>query len=408
MVITSLGEIDHAGDFQWSRDGSKVALVRDVRSGAISIVNSRGSREERRLVVHPGAQISSLAWSPTGDALLVVARAPHDEFSSLFLVNIGNGVTTRIFQPAYELSNVVWSNDGKLFGVEAVRGGRFEVVVGDVSVEGARRTLTPESHSYRIIDVATNGDSLHVRGGPLTDSPVVSSIGWNGERTLFPGQAVVTGPSPSVVNIPAADGKLIPTLLWRPTTNSGVPDEAVMFIHGGPHLQELPTLDGRIAASLKLNQFVVIPNYRGSSGYGASWERYEDVRQQARDIADVQGYVEHTLQIAPHKISAVASSYGMRPTLYVLRDNPRAFGTVMLTSLVRPTDEVCPIVGFTGTIFGFHGQNDPMQDAQEAKDIFQRCTEKVRNKFWKILPEEGHHFHRTTSLEIVLSALLER
>jgi dipeptidyl aminopeptidase/acylaminoacyl peptidase len=150
---------------------------------------------------------------------------------------------------------------------------------------------------------------------------------------------------------------------------------------------------------------VAVPNYRGSSGYGATWERVEDVSLQALDIAAVVNYLKQTFGLSGDKIVVVTSSTGLRPALSFLRAHPNSFGTFILTALVPDEGALCAAPGFDGAMFGFHGERDLILSPREADRVFLRCSESAKTRDFQVFSNEGHLFHRTASWVEVLAAV---
>ena len=406
--VRTVGALEVEGDFQWSPDGSKIALIRHVDSGSLSIVDPRNPGAEVVLSISPGALMSQLAWSPDGASLLVTARRSSEEFFSLFQVPISGSGAVQVYSPNFDLSSPLFTPDGKRFLVEANHAGRFEIVRGDLSPDGSRETLTAADASLRSLGLTKDGSSLVVRGGTLDRSPTVAMLrlAEKGRVLSAAGQAVVEAATPRFVQIATNGTRAVPTFVWVPESAGLRARGALVFVHGGPHLQELPVLEGRVSIPLAHEMVVAIPNYRGSKGYGVTWERVKDADLQAEDLFAVIQYLEREYRIPTARITLVASSWGNVPALRLAVRHPTSMGALVLTSLVKTDGSTCALDGFAGTVIGFHGERDPLLSAEGAKRVFDLCTGDAAASEWHVLRNEGHIFYRTPSRVQILEAAL--
>lgn len=404
----SAGEAEVDGDFRWSPDGSRIALIRHAGSGSLSIVDSHGAGPEIVLPISSGADLSQLSWSPDGASLLVTARPRGEAFFSLFHVPVSGSGAVRLYSPDCDLSSPLFTPDGTRFLVEANRAGRMEIVLGDLREAGPREILTAADSSFRMLGLTRDGGSAVVRGGAMNHSPAVATLRLAAGARAIPaaGQAVVEAAAPRLVQIETGDLHAVPTLIWAPEAAGPPPRGALVLVHGGPHLQELPVLEGRIGVPLARGMVVAIPNYRGSKGYGTDWERVEDADLQAADLWAVIRYLEREYRISPARITLVASSWGNVPALRLAARRGVSIGALVLTSLVMTERRTCALDGFSGIAIGFHGERDPSLAPEAARRVFELCVGNAARSEWHVLPDEGHQLHRTRSWEQILEAAL--
>lgn len=403
--VTPLGTMSHGGDMRWSPDSSRVAFTTTLNSGTIDIVDVITALPRKTVVVQPGARISSIAWSPSGNELFVTARAPEDEFYSLFRIDLTSEVSSRLLQAPYDLHNPIVSVDGTRVALEANKDGRSEVVIGDTRNGAVARRVTGAHESVRLVSTSHDIMTLHVHGGPLNQSPTVFLMDWEGGTRSIPGQATVTGSTPSLIAIPTSDDQKVPTIVWSDSSQARNVKRGVVYVHGGPHLQERPVVDGRVLPLMLRDSVVAIPNYRGSSGYGASWEKVEDFNQQALDVAAVVNHLKQTFGLSSDQIIVVTSSTGLRPVFSFLRTLPNSFGTLVLTALVSADGGLCSPRGFEGAMYGFHGGRDPILSPHDAERVFLSCSESAKTRAFQVFSNEGHLFHRTASWAEVFAAV---
>ena len=94
--------------------------------------------------------------------------------------------------------------------------------------------------------------------------------------------------TPERINYVGHDGLTIPGFLYRPESAGVEPNGAgVVVVHGGPTMQWFPAYDG-YAQFLALQGYtLLLPNIRGSSGYGRAFEEANDRDWLGGDLQDV-------------------------------------------------------------------------------------------------------------------------
>ncbi len=126
--------------------------------------------------------------------------------------------------------------------------------------------------------------------------------------------------------LPAHDGRRIPALLIRPGSAPlarGWP--ALVWIHGGPEAQALPNWRPDLQAVCALGVAVLVPNVRGSTGYGRGYAALDDreLRIDAvRDVASARAWLAARPDVDPARIAVMGQSYGGWMTLMAAAHYP--------------------------------------------------------------------------------------
>lgn len=235
---------------------------------------------------------------------------------------------------------------------------------------------------------------------------------------------------PSRHRIPAADGREIPCSLYRPP--EGVPGQvrgsAVLHIHGGPESQAVSGFNPVIQGLAAAGHTVVVPNVRGSTGYGRSWYSADDLRRRLDSVADlaaVHGWLA-TQGLDPNRAALWGGSYGGYMVLAGLAFQPRLWAAgvdiVGISSLVtflentsayrrlqreveygsleRDRDflESASPLGRVGEIraplFLIHGANDPRVPLTEAQQLSRALGSRGVECELRVYPDEGHGLAR--------------
>jgi dipeptidyl aminopeptidase/acylaminoacyl peptidase len=132
---------------------------------------------------------------------------------------------------------------------------------------------------------------------------------------------------PFLVHYPSKDGK------WQISAFAYVPynaerngkNAAVVFIHGGPNDQVQNSFNRRAQYLANQGFFVILPNYRGSSGYGKEFEdanRYDMGGGDLEDVLSAADWIARTGYVDPKKIAVMGGSYGGYLTLMAAAKAP--------------------------------------------------------------------------------------
>ncbi|PIK16255.1 prolyl oligopeptidase family serine peptidase [Halobacteriovorax sp. JY17] len=226
---------------------------------------------------------------------------------------------------------------------------------------------------------------------------------------------------------PAADGTQIPMFVKRPKECEVKTCPVIISFHGGPESQSKPGFSPGAELFTKRGFIYVMPNVRGSSGYGKEWLNSDNGAKRLNVITDIR---DSSIFIKKHwakngvvpKVGITGGSYGGYSTLYgmtVFADHFDAgVARVGMSSLVtflentaeyrrylRETEygnlksdrevleKLSPINYLNkvkSPLLIIQGANDPRVPAGEAIQ-FQRALEKNGVKSSLILfPDEGH------------------
>ena len=136
--------------------------------------------------------------------------------------------------------------------------------------------------------------------------------------------------SPQLVRYPTFDGREIPAFLYTPPGfEPGTPVPFVVVFHGGPEGQSRPRFSATVQYLLVRGFGVLMPNVRGSTGYGREfhlldngenrWDSVRDGVAAAQWLVDL-GYAESG------RIGAYGRSYGGFMAVAAVIEAPALFG----------------------------------------------------------------------------------
>ncbi len=304
---------------------------------------------------------------------LIFYQSEVTGFSHLYLQAFAGGDPKPITSGNYEVTNVEQSKDKLLFYITTSEGSPYERHFYSLDPSSGLRTkitTAPGEHNV----VLSRDENWIADIYSFTTKPDEVYIGEKKSGAKL--QQVTTSPSPeflarkwtepSLVEIPARDGKKIPGHLIRPATaRRGGP--AVIFVHGAGYLQNVHRWWSNYFREYMFHHILAAAgytvldiDYRASSGYGRDWRTgiyrfmggkdLEDHLDAAKWLATAQG-------VNPKKIGIYGGSYGGFITLMALFTSPDTFAA---GAALRPvTDWAHYNHQYTSNIL-----NEPQKDAE--------------------------------------------
>jgi dipeptidyl aminopeptidase/acylaminoacyl peptidase len=211
---------------RWSPDGQQIAFL-SQQTGWTEIWLARPDGQEPHQLTHLGIEIVELAWSPGGDRLAAVLN--RQGAYTLGLVDVASGSVSDLRTDEGVVTRPCWSPDGDWLTVE-YEDPRQPPDLYRVGLDGRRRQLT------------------------FSNPPALAA------NKLV---------RPERVSYSSYDGLEIPAFLYRPEKPNGA---AVVYPHGGPSAQYVLEWDIMVQYFVAKGYTWLCPNYRGSTGYGVTFE----------------------------------------------------------------------------------------------------------------------------------------
>ena len=118
--------------------------------------------------------------------------------------------------------------------------------------------------------------------------------------------------APQLISYRSFDGLEIPAFLYLPKGEG--PHPVVISIHGGPESQARPRFSSTLQMWLnELGLAVLVPNVRGSSGYGRTWVQMDNGfkrEDSVRDIGALLDWVATKKNLDASRVAVYGGSYG--------------------------------------------------------------------------------------------------
>ena len=254
--------------------------------------------------------------------------------------------------------------------------------------------------------------------------------------------------APELVHFPTFDqvdgaARRIPAFYYRPATApAGGKLPVVIQIHGGPESQARPGFSPTAQFLVReLGVAVLVPNVRGSAGYGKTYLGLDngDKREDSvRDIGALLDWIATRPELDASRVGVYGGSYGGYMVLASLMNYPERiragvdivgishFGTFLQNTedyrrdlrraeygderdpaMQAVFDRISPLNGaskITAPLFVAQGRNDPRVPWTEAEQIVEAVRGNGQPVWYLLFNDEGHGFRKKTNSDYFSAA----
>jgi dipeptidyl aminopeptidase/acylaminoacyl peptidase len=418
-------------------DSGKLERIR-IGEGASSDVLARFDREDRQV--------------------LAVSNALGD-FSSVVRIDLATGVVAPLFaQQQWDVEDIDVSADGRYLAVARNIDGSSDIAVYDQAdsmtevrslkfEQGVARSPRFNSVGSEIaFDVSgpqIPGDvfSRTLNSGLMTrwtrgETGGIDANGFITPRTIRFGSF---DSDAAMMNLP----RQIPAYVYEPVGPG--PSPVLIMIHGGPESQARPQFSELIQFLVRERGIaVVVPNVRGSAGYGKTYLALDNgrLREDAvKDIGALIGYLGTQSQFDPQRIAVYGGSYGgymVLASMVHYADQLRAgvdivgisnFVTFLQNTNPYRVDRRRPEYGderdpemrefllsisplthvdrIRAPLFVIQGANDPRVPRSEAEQILKAVRANGREAWYMLAADEGHGFRKKANRDRMNEAVIQ-
>jgi dipeptidyl aminopeptidase/acylaminoacyl peptidase len=469
-----------------SPDGRTLAYVSDRSNGVdFDLWLCDLGRDEHRLLHAGGAwYLPASGFSPGGRFVSVLRPGPRPLDIDLVLVEVASGeagVPLPHPDEAALVGSPAWITDSVFYASSNV-GRDFAAIVGHDLDTGETTTVagTGEAFDAEVVSAGSaivvienrNGASAMCRYDPRTaapgediplpepgvtqawflEPPIASADGTRLYYTLSAPRLagdvyahdlsdratlrLTRSPAeltpdalvaPGLGEVESFDGERIPLFIFRPNSSEPRPP-VVVEVHGGPEAQAMRLFDPVIQALVAVGYAVVVPNVRGSTGYGKRYASLDDTTKRldsVRDLRSVHGALE-SLGFDPGRAVLWGGSYGGYMTLAGLAFQPDLWAAgvdiVGISNLVtflentseyrrahrereygslsddreflREASPLTRVEAIRAPLFVIHGHNDPRVPLGEAEQLVDSLERRGVQHELLIYDDEGHGLAR--------------
>lgn len=316
----------------WHPDGNRLIVMQDRNSG-----------DMRPMVLHldgivqpvpraAPARYASLRWTADGTALMGLTDAGRDTMA-LCHIDPATGEAAPVFAPpGRDVEAWALSPGGALLATVENDRGYALLRVGPVDGERPVAAGLPRGV---VSDPAwsPDGATLAMAAASPTEPPSLWMWRDGAVRPLWcPGCALPVQEF-GLVEWDSLDGRPVPGWLAMPpgpVPPGGHP--AVVWVHGGPASQTRANFRPDMQALLAQGYAVLMPNVRGSTGYGRAAMESDDREQRLLSVHDLAAggrWLAARPDIDPARIAVMGQSYGGYMVLAAITEHPELWRTAI-------------------------------------------------------------------------------
>ncbi|MBW4519347.1 MAG: S9 family peptidase [Scytolyngbya sp. HA4215-MV1] len=479
----------------WSNRGDRMVYTSTRRTGQdndLYIIDPTHPKSDRLLAQLQGGGWSPNDWSPDDRQLLVGEFVSINE-SYLWLMDVDSG-EKKLITPKGEAEKVaypaaVFSKDGKGLYALTDRGSEFARLVYIDLATQQHTDLSSQipwdvedfdlSEDGKLLAFVTNEDGISIlhlldtatrEEIPLPKLPtgLIGGIAWHRNsrdlaitfvaarstadvyainvitNTLERWTESETGglntsnfAEPELVRWQSFDGKTISGFLYRPPAKFTGKRPVMIDIHGGPEGQSRPVFLGRNNFYLnELGVAILLPNVRGSSGYGKNFLKLDNgfLREDSvKDIGALLDWIKARPDLDSDRILVTGGSYGGYMSLAVathysdrIRASIDIVGISNFVSFLERTEgyrrdlrrveygderdpkmrafleKISPLNNahkIQKPLFVIHGKNDPRVPLNEAEQIIATVRKSDTPVWYLMAKDEGHGFGKKKNVD---------
>src|SRR4051794_5934683 len=411
-----------------SHDEKSVAVTMislQPSSTAVVVADGTGSRA----ATDPDERADHHVAGWTADDAALVLTSDHDrEFHAVLRLDRDGAWSTLVEDEGHDLTATL-SPDGSLVAVGHHADGLDRLAVHradgsplpDVALESAAPmsiVWATASSAFAVTAVTPTDPGSIVRVDAHTGVGTVVVDGRQGIPAELRDRLVV----PTVHRIPTPDGESVPCFRYAAPESRG--GASVLHIHGGPEAEAARVFGAPFQALALAGFDVLVPNVRGSAGYGKRWVSLDDVDLRLDSVADL-GAIHAWLPsvgLDPARSALWGGSYGGYMVLAGVSMQPELWaagvdivGMSSLVTFLENTSEyrravrereygsladdrdfllsASPIThlgDIVAPLFVIHGANDPRVPLSEAEQIKAALDGKGVPCELRVYHDEGH------------------
>jgi dipeptidyl aminopeptidase/acylaminoacyl peptidase len=485
----------------WSSGGDQIAYMSTRRTGKdtdLWVMNPADPNSDRLLTKLEGGGWRPQDWSPDDKKILLTEELSINE-TYLWLVDTTTGekiaLTPRDVKEKIFYGDAQFGKDGKGIYVTTDKDAEFQRLAYLDFASHQPKYLTSIAWDVERFDLAHDGKRiafvtdeegvsvLHVMDTatqkemalPKLPVGVIGSVRWhrngrelgfslnnarssgdcysldvtsgNVERWTASETAVKTDafPAAELVRWKSFDGKMISGFLYKPAPKFTGKRPVLVMIHGGPEGQSQPTFLGR--TNYYLNEMgiaVIVPNVRGSTGYGKTFTLLDNGFKRDDSYKDINAlfdWIAARPDLDADRIAVTGGSYGGHMTLAVstfysdrIRCSVDIVGMSNLVTFLEHTEayrrdlrrveygderdpkmreyleKIAPmnnIDKIKKPMFVIAGKNDPRVPVSESQQIADALKKQGTPVWLLIAKDEGHGYRKKSNQDFQFYATVE-
>ncbi|MBT3218408.1 MAG: S9 family peptidase, partial [Proteobacteria bacterium] len=239
--------------------------------------------------------------------------------------------------------------------------------------------------------------------------------------------------APTLFEYTSFDGLEIPAFYFRPPGDGPFP--VVIAVHGGPEAQSRPFFSSRTQYLVNEDGIAVLmPNVRGSSGYGKDYLSLDNGKNRedsVKDIGSLLDWIEEQPELDSSHVGIVGGSYGgylvlaslvhysdrivagndiegISNFVTFLQNTPRYRQDLRRAEygderkMEKFLHEISPLTHadkIKSALFVAHGANDPRIPLSEAEQIVKAVQMQGQDVWFMVAHNEGHGYRKKENID---------
>ena len=396
------------------------------------------SGKQTDLTPHQGKQLSIGADVSLDGKTLLVTNNQKGGFQNLALLEVATRKLTWVTDTQWEVSAGAFSPDGEHFTYTINADGRSAIYLGSLRGEqpselelpaGINSTLSPQQFLANGVSVLVEHEAMNTPNDLWVydgSTRTLRQLTHMAVSSLTP----QTIPPSQLVHYKTFDGKIITAILRMPfNLKRDGSNPAIIFPHGGPTGQTVDSWSRWSNALATRGYIVLMPNPRGSTGYGMEFQRanYQDLG--GGDLKDEMYGLDWLLAtgyVDAKKVGVFGGSYGGFMTLMLAAKEPTKFAAAvdmfgpldwysmlkhsdpLLNQYIRnllgdpekdrqvyeKTSPITYVQNISAPMLVLQGENDPRVPKEETEQVINLLKKRGNVVDVVYYPDEGHGFDK--------------
>ena len=424
-----------------SPDKTRLLLARTLsnRETRLSLLDLASGKAEELAFTHEPARYEEARFTPDGKSIVVITNADAD-VRRLVEIDLASG-ERRVLAPdlEWDVETFDLSDDGRILAYSINEDGYSRLVVQD---RVTRRALPqPDLPKGVLTGLGVSPDGKRLAQSLSTATSAGDIWSWDvaggalarWTQSELGGLDPATLAEPRLVRFESFDGLSVPAFVYRPTNvAAGVRTPVVMDIHGGPESQTRPGWNpGAQLMADTLGATIILPNVRGSDGYGTQYLNLDNAEKRedsVKDIGALLDWIAAQPDLDKDRVAVYGQSYGGYMSLAVMthysdrlvggverygisdfttfltnteayrRDNRRAeYGDERDPAMQAVFARINPLANvsrISKPMLVMQGANDPRVPHSESDQVVAGIRRNGVEAWYVVFADEGHGFQK--------------